>query len=121
MKNAWMLLGLSGLLGFGALSLAAADVTGDWSINGDVAGNPVVAVCTLKQDSDKLTGTCKGDAAGTPLTGDVNDKKVTFTYELDYQGQHYTLVYAATLESDTSMKGTIDVGVANGDFTAKKQ
>lgn len=119
MNKIWMTLSLAGLC---ALPLAAADVTGDWKVSGDVAGNAVDAVCTLKQDSaSKLTGICKGDAGGTALTGDVKDKKVTFIYDIDYQGSHYTLVYAAVLDSDTQMTGTIDAGVANGGFIAKKQ
>jgi hypothetical protein len=48
---------------------------------------------------------------------------VTWRYKLDYQGTTYTLTYVGTLDSDTSIKGSVtaDPSDTDGDFTAKKQ
>jgi hypothetical protein len=100
-----------------------ADVSGVWDVQGDVAGNPVVVACTLKQEETKLSGACKSELGNSELTGAVDNDKVQWQYEVEYQGTKYTLIYAATLESETAMKGTIRVAneEADGPFTAKKQ
>ncbi len=103
-----------------SLSLAASDISGRWQITGDVDGNPVKSACTIKQDGAKLTGTCTTEGKDTPVAGELNDQKVTFHYDVEYQGDTYTLNYTGTLQSDTEMKGDIDVSGASGDFTAKK-
>ena len=114
------------VLAFSALTVMAADnpVSGTWKVNGDIAGNAVDQVCTMKQDGKKLTGSCKSPDATTEITGEVNDTKVTWQFPLDYNGQKLTLIFTGTLDAASSqIKGTIDVqpiGVS-GDFTAKKE
>jgi len=102
--------------------LAAADVSGVWKVEGYIGDTDVSPICTFKQTDAKLTGTCKpvqtGDSA---VVGQVDGNKVTFQYEVDYQGVHYVLIYRGVLDSDTAMKGGFTVGDAEGAFTAKKQ
>ena len=87
-----------------------ADVSGVWNVEGEIAGNPIIAACTLKQEEAKLSGACKSELGNSDLTGSVDsEKQVKWQYEIEYQGTKYTLVYAATLDSDTSMKGTVSV------------
>jgi hypothetical protein len=105
------------------LPLAAADVSGDWKLEGDIAGNPVNPVCTLKQDGANLEGVCKHPDQEAPIAikGQVDGDKVKWGYEIEHNGTKYQLLYTATLESETAMKGTVDAGVAAGDFKATKQ
>ena len=105
-----------------ALPLAASDVSGGWSLKGEIAGNTLDVKCSLKQDGDnKLAGTCKtNDMPESKTTGEVKEKVVTFQYDVEYQGQTYTLVYTGTLDTETSVKGTVDAGGASGDFTGTK-
>jgi len=105
-----------------ALPLAAADLSGAWKVQGEVAGNPVIATCTIKQEDNKLSGSCKGELGDSPVKGEVasEEKKVKWEYEVEYMGTKYTLVYAGKLESDNDISGTIDAGVATGGFTAKR-
>jgi len=100
-----------------------ADVSGTWNVEGDIAGNPVVAACTLKQEEAKLSGACKSELGNSELTGSVDTDKVKWQYDIEFQGTKYTLVFAATVESETAMKGTVTVASGEGDgpFTAKKQ
>ena len=92
------------VFGLTTLPLVAADVTGQWSFEGDVSGNPIQLQCDLKQDGAKLEGNCKALGMDVKLAGEVNDPKVRFSYALDYQGTTYTLYYTGTVEPNGTMK-----------------
>ncbi|AHG92714.1 hypothetical protein J421_5179 (plasmid) [Gemmatirosa kalamazoonensis] len=110
-----------------ALSLIAAlhadptdSLPGKWQIKGDVAGNPLDEVCTIKQTGTILTGSCTNPNGGPyDLTGESRDGKVTFQHGGDYQGTALTIIYTGTLASK-ELKGTVDVKPfdATGTFTA---
>jgi hypothetical protein len=113
------------LLLVSALHLAPADtLTGTWKITGDVMGNPLNEVCTLKQSGDSLSGSCKNadanDAKAFDVTGEVKDGKITFRHGGDYQGQALTITYSGTLAAARTLKGSVDVQpyAVTGDFTA---
>ena len=103
------------------LPVVAADISGTWKVEADVANAHVNRTCILKQAANKLTGTCKGQTNEVTLTGKINGKDFTWTYTTDYQGQKLTLEYKGTLETDTAMKGSIAAEGATGTFTAKKE
>jgi hypothetical protein len=97
---------------------AAADVSGKWSIQGDVQGNAVGLDCSaLKQTPDgKITGSCTingGDAV--TVNGEVKGDKVRFSFETG----GYTLEYAGDLSAD-AMKGEIQVAGVSGTFEGKR-
>jgi hypothetical protein len=103
------------------LPLAAADISGVWKVEGNIAGTDVSPVCTFKQADAKLTGVCKlVQAEEVAVTGQVDGNKVSFQYEVDYQGTHYVLIYTGVLDSDTAMKGGFTVGEGESTFIAKK-
>jgi hypothetical protein len=109
---------------FASLPALADDVSGVWKVNGQIADHIITPTCTLKQADKEISGNCKVDADHTlDVKGSVNDKQVTWKYDQEYEGTVYTLTYAGTLDSDTSMKGTVtaDPSDSSGDFTAKKQ
>ena len=100
-------------------------ISGAWKVTGDVVGNPINMVCTFVQDGKKLTGSCKAVGADkvADLTGEVDDKKVTWKYDSEYQGQKITLTYTGTLDASSQFKGDIDVqpfGVT-GTFSAARE
>lgn len=98
----------------------AADISGTWSITGDVVGNPVNMKCAFTQDGTKVSGTCKGEAGSTPTTGSVTADRVTFTNTVQ-RDQAYELTYTATLDAaGTSMKGDIAVMGVTGTFSGTK-
>ena len=100
---------------------ATDSIAGTWQITGDVVGNPVNTTCVIKQAGPTLSGNCVSDSKGPyPLTGDVKDGKVTFQYDIDYEGQPLTIVYSAPFTSAKEFKGTINVKPmgAMGTFTA---
>jgi hypothetical protein len=97
-------------------ALSAADISGAWTIAGDVVGNQLNMRCTFKQDGANLTGTCGGDVT----TGSVADGKVTFSHVVN-RGQDFELTYTGTLNSaGTSIKGAVEVMGVSGEFTATK-
>ena len=109
---------------FASLPALADDVSGVWKVNGLIADHTITPTCTLKQADKQITGSCKVDADHTlSVGGSVDGKQVTWKYDQEYEGTVYTLTYAGTLDSDTSMKGTVtaDPSDSSGDFTAKKQ
>ena len=99
---------------------AADSVSGTWRVTGDVQGNAVNELCTLKQAGTAVTGSCTAEGGQAyPVTGEVKDGRVTFRHGGEYQGQALTLTYSGMLAAKP-LKGTIDVqpfGVT-GDFTA---
>jgi hypothetical protein len=112
------------LLALTSLPALAQDVSGVWKIDGSVEGNTIAATCTFKQTDTHITGSCKGeDDKAMDVKGEVTDKHVTWKYDVEYEGTVYTLTYAGTLDTDTSIKGSITVTPSDteGDFTAQKQ
>ena len=106
--------------GLVCISALAADLTGHWTFEGDVSGNPIKLACDLKQDAGKMEGTCKSPNGEVKIAGEVNDPKVRFSYAVDYQGSTYTLYYSGAVEPDGTMKGDIQVSGTTGSFTARK-
>ncbi len=110
---------------FSGSALLAADnpFTGTWKLNVSVAGNDSQATCTFTQKDVALTGTCKGDDGNArEVTGKIDEKKVTFQYKIEYNGEPLTLVYTGAMNTDDSLAGAVDVqpmGIS-GDFTAKR-
>ena len=125
LNMAAIVLALSTISAF-AQAGSGGSVSGTWKVTGDVAGNPVNLVCTFAQDGKKLTGSCKSAEASKPneITGEVNDEKASWRYNVDYEGQQLTIVYTGTLDaSGLQLKGDIDVQpmAVSGTFTADKQ
>ncbi len=103
------------------LPVAGADISGVWKLEANIAEVHVNRLCTLKQVGKKLTGGCKNQTDEKILTGEVEGKNISWSYEADYQGQKMTLVYKGTLEPGSEIKGSITTEGAIGNFTAKKQ
>ena len=112
------------LLMLASLPALADDVSGVWKVNGSVADHTIDATCTLKQTSTHISGNCKVNAEQTLDTkGEVTDKQVKWQYDQEYEGTVYTVNYTGTLDSASSIKGSIEVDPSDsqGDFTAQRQ
>lgn len=105
-----------------AIPAAASDISGVWRINGAVAGNPVTAVCALKQQSANLTGTCKTeDEQPVEIAGTILGDQVKWQYGQDYGGSTLIISFDGTMSSDSEIKGNlfVDPLEMQGNFTAK--
>ena len=109
------------LLGVVSPAAQGTNVTGEWAFTVTTdqgSGNPTI---TFKQDGEKLTGKYNGTFGTADLTGTVKGNAITFTFNIDAQGQQATATYKGTVEK-TTMKGTMDIaGMVNGTFTATKK
>jgi hypothetical protein len=107
----------------GGAPLMAAGLTGDWKVEGDISGNPLALVCSLKQDDAKLTGKCASPSnnINSPVTGKVDGKNVTFQFDFDYNGMALTMNFSGVSDADAAMKGNVEVMGVSGAYTAVKQ
>lgn len=100
-----------------------ADVTGKWTftvVSDAGTGTPTV---TLKQTGDSLTGHYSSQTLGeTDFKGTIKQQKINFTFRADVQGTALVVTYDGTVETNDTMKGTVDFGgMGGGTFTAKRQ
>ena len=116
MKNPMLALCVVALLS--VATLFAADVSGNWKVDGDVVGNPVKFDCVLKQEGEKLSGTAVIEGKDVPVSGSVKERDVTFEFDTS---SGYHLVFTGALGEDGGLKGSIAVSGAEGTFTATKQ
>jgi hypothetical protein len=103
-----------------AAPVLKADVTGKWQVAITVSGNDREQSCTFTQKEAELTGNCATEGGSAPISGKVEDKKVTWTYKANYQGSPLTVVFRGNLESATKITGTVvaeELGF-EGQFTA---
>jgi hypothetical protein len=116
-----------------SVPVAAADVSGDWQVDGafDEASRSSGAVggvdliCRLKQDAEKLTGRCGPDLdSGAPVSGDVQGQNIVWRFEIALQpdGPQHVVTFKATLDDRAAtMHGTFAVAEFQGRFSAKRQ
>ena len=108
------------------VALAAADMTGVWTFDGnDFSGHPRSFDCTFKQEGTKLTGVCgEEEARPVNITGTVKGRKVAFQHQTGKKNE-ITAHYSGDLnEAATTLKGkwrvvNPDTGnMMSDDFTA---
>lgn len=106
----------------GAAQAPKFDITGAWAfkVTTDAgAGEPTI---TFKQEGEKLAGHYSGTLGEAELTGTVKGADVAFSFSTEVQGFAISVAYKGTLESETAMKGTMEiVGLGSGTFTATKK
>ena len=103
-----------------AFAAGAPSLSGEWSIHNTIAGNESDQACKFVQTENKLTGTCKSQDKDVDVTGTLDGNKVTWQYDMDYNGSTLTLVYTATLDDSGKISGSVEVQPfsVTGDFTA---
>jgi hypothetical protein len=103
---------------------AKVDVTGKWllQVTTDAAGTTTPTV-TFQQEGEGLTGHYSSETLGeAEVTGTIKGQAIVWSFNVDMQGQSLGVKYEGTVESATTMKGTIDLsGLGSGTFSGKKQ
>jgi hypothetical protein len=105
-----------------ALTLSASDVSGTWQLemrwSGDVKST---GDCTLKQDGDKLSGTCGSE--NSKLTGQTAGNRVSWQVDVTQDGSQGRMKFDGELdERGTTLSGSCGiVGGQSGTFTMRKQ
>ena len=99
------------------------NITGKWVFEVQTDAGTGTPTVTFKQDGEKITGHYSSMTLGeADLTGTLKGQALTFNFHADLQGQAVPVTYTATVDSNSTMKGSIDIGgAATGTFTGKKQ
>jgi hypothetical protein len=104
-----------------AVCATAADpvLNGSWQVHQNISGNERDLVCKFSQSGGDLSGSCDFGSGAVPISGKVEDKKVSWSYKSEYNGSPLHVQYSGTLESD-KITGTVTVPEysADGPFTA---
>lgn len=104
-----------------AFAAGAPNLTGQWTIHNNIAGNENDQPCKFILTDNKLTGSCKSqDDKDLAITGTLDGNKLSFKYDSDFNGTPLTLTYTATLDDSGKISGSVEVqpfGVT-GDFSA---
>ena len=101
---------------------AGVDVTGTWRFAVDTTAGAGEPTFVLKQTGETLTGSYSGALGEAPLKGTVKGNAIEFQFKIEPQGETIVAEYKGTVESATSMKGTMKYGTfADGTWTAKKE
>jgi hypothetical protein len=117
---------VAALVTFGATFAAAQqklNITGKWVFEVQTDAGTGTPTVTFKQDGEKVSGHYSSMTLGeADFTGTLKGQALTFNFQADLQGQAVPVTYQATVDSASTMKGTIDIGgAASGTFTGKKQ
>ena len=109
------------VLTFSAIAFAAA-IDGAWTATFDTPIGEQHYTYTFKADGEKLTGTAKNDMGETTIEeGVIKGDDVTFTENLDFQGQKLSIKYKGKMNGD-EIKFTRQVGdFGSEDFVAKRK
>ena len=103
---------------------AQMSMTGSWTLEVSTDQGMTMPELTLVQEGMKLTGHYSSDALGeNDITGTVDGRTVTISFEADLQGQSAPVIYKGTLDDEGVWSGTLDIagGLLGGTFTAKKK
>ena len=105
-----------------AAAAYAADIDGTWTSTFDTQIGEQHYTYTFKADGEKLTGTAKNDWGERPIEdGVIKGNDVSFTENLDFQGQKLTINYTGKLSGD-EIKFTRQVGTfATEEIVAKRK
>ena len=106
-----------------AQNTSRIDVTGKWAFEVTTSAGSGMPTVTLKQSGDTLTGHYSSTNLGeADLTGTVKGRDIQFKVVGTVQGMSVNVAYTGTIESNDTMKGTLDIaGLAQGTFTGKRQ
>ncbi len=105
-----------------APAAAAADISGTWTTSFDSQVGKQTYTYMFKVDGGKLTGHSKSNLGESDLTGAVDNDKVTFVENLNYQDQPLAITYTGQIVSADEIKFKRDVAGQGGEeFTATRQ
>jgi hypothetical protein len=105
------------------VSVQTVDVAGAWAMEVTTETGTTTPSMTLVQDGTRLTGQYSSETLGeAEITGTVEGSRVTLAFSASLQGQEVPVAYAATVDANGVMTGTIDIagGLATGTFTARR-
>lgn len=104
------------------LPALAADISGTWDMTVNTEAGTANPVFTFQQQGETLTGNYKGLLGEAKVSGTVKGDKVEFSFDGEYEGNKFKVVYTGAVESAATMKGTVRFGdLGESTWTGKKR
>lgn len=103
-------------------SFAGPSITGEWQIQRSAAGHDSSQTCNFVQTDGELSGTCSSEDGPVQLSGRIDENQVTWRFRTNSQAGMITVVYKGTVDSETTMSGTVsalEMGI-DGEFSAER-
>ena len=88
----------------------AADFSGTWKIDNVFNGTTSVITCTLTQNGNALTGSCRPEIPGiaaSDATGTVDGSSAKWGYDVVFNGNAARVDYVVELGADGTLKGNL--------------
>jgi hypothetical protein len=106
-----------------APAAAKTDLTGTWNVTVELPNMTANPTVVLKQEGEKLTGDYLSAQYGKfPITGTIKGTDVTFTFAMNVEGNGLQVTYAAAVDKDGGLKGSVTYGdMMSGTFVAAKK
>ena len=101
---------LAALVALAPSAAWAADFSGTWKIENVFNGATSVITCTLEQDGNALTGSCRPEIPGiaaSDLTGAVDGSSAKWGYDVVFNGNPARVDYVVELGADGKLKGNL--------------
>ncbi len=101
---------LAGVAAFAPALASAADFSGTWRLDNTFNGAVTAIYCTIVQEGDELSGSCRPDVPGLAaekLTGTVDGSDARWGYDLVFNGNPARVDYEVTLADDGSVSGNL--------------
>jgi hypothetical protein len=95
---------------FAPVGASAADFSGTWKLDNTFNGSVTAIYCTIVQEGDELSGTCRPDVPGLAaeqLAGTVDGSNARWGYDLVFNGNPARVDYEVTLADDGSVSGNL--------------
>lgn len=99
---------------------AQSTVAGTWELAINGPEGPITAGAVLKQDGDKISGTVSSPQGETQVTGTITGKTMALAFTVTTPQGNIDIKVTAEVNG-SEMKGMMDFGMGQADFTGKKK
>ena len=99
---------------------AQGNLSGAWDLSINGPQGPINAAANLKQDGEAITGTIDSPQGTVPVKGTLKGKTLAISFSIDGPQGPLDVKVNGEVEGD-AMKGMIDFGMGQADFTAAKK
>ena len=97
-----------------------ASFAGKWNMSIETPGGHRPATLTIKLDGKKVGGTIASEMGEMPVAGELAEGKLTFTLNIDMNGQSVAIAFTGTAQKDGSVAGTANMAGQQMSWTATR-
>ena len=103
-----------------SLGAQQANLAGSWDLTINGPQGPIAAEAVLKQEKDQLAGTITAPQGSAEVKGSVTGKTFALTFSMQGPDGPIDVKINGEADGDT-VKGMLDFGMGQADFTGKKK